>query len=54
VREYWIVNPMARSIELFVLREERYELIGKFEADEVVRSEALSGFEVKVEEICPA
>jgi len=54
VREYWIVNPSARTIELFVLREGRYELIGKYGAGETVRSEVLPGFEVKVEEVCPA
>jgi Uma2 family endonuclease len=54
VREYWIVNPMVRTIELFVLREGRYELIGKYSVGETVRSEVLPGFEVKVEEVCPA
>lgn len=54
VREYWIIDPEARTIELFVLREERYELRGKFGVGETVRSEGLAGFEVKVEDICPA
>jgi Uma2 family endonuclease len=54
VREYWIVNPLARTIELFVLRENRYELIGKYGDGETVRSEVLPGFEVKVDEVCPA
>jgi Uma2 family endonuclease len=53
VREYWIVNPNARTIELFVQREGRYELIGKYSVGETVRSEILPGFEVKVEEVCP-
>jgi Uma2 family endonuclease len=53
MREYWIVNPSARTIELFVLRDGGYELIGKYGVDEIVRSEALPGFEVKVDEICP-
>jgi len=54
VREYWIVNPPARTIELFFLRENRYELIGKYGVGETVRSEVLPGFEVKVDEVCPA
>ncbi len=54
VREYWIVDAEARTIELFELNEERYELRGKFGAGETVRSEVLSGFEVKVEDICPS
>jgi Uma2 family endonuclease len=53
VREYWIVDPDARTIELFVLRKSSYELVGKHEAGETVRSEILSGFKIKVDEICP-
>jgi Uma2 family endonuclease len=54
VREYWIVDPKMRTIELFVLRHGAYELIGKYGVGETVRSEVLPGFEVKVEEVCPA
>lgn len=53
VCEYWIVDPEARAIELFVLRESTYALIGKYGVGETVRSEVLAGFEVKVEAICP-
>jgi Uma2 family endonuclease len=54
VREYWIVNPMARTIELFVLRHGAYELLDKHGVGDTVRSEVLPGFEVKVEDVCPA
>jgi Uma2 family endonuclease len=54
VREYWIVDPKARTIELFFLRGGIYELIGKYGVDETVRSEVLPGFAVKVKEVCPA
>jgi Uma2 family endonuclease len=54
VREYWIVDPKARTIELFVLRGGTYALIGKYGAGETVRSEVLQGFDAKVEEVCPA
>jgi Uma2 family endonuclease len=53
VREYWIVDPRARTIELFFLRDGTYSLIGKYGVGETVRSEVLKGFEVKVEEVCP-
>jgi Uma2 family endonuclease len=53
VREYWIVDPEARTIEIFVLRQGAYESIGKHGAGETVRSEILPGFKVKVDEICP-
>ncbi len=54
VREYWIVDPHARTIELFGLRGSMYALIGKYVAGETVQSEVLPGFEVKVEDVCPA
>ena len=52
VREYWIVDPDKRQIEVFVLRRGDYELIGRFGADERAHSEVLLGFEVVVGEIC--
>lgn len=54
VREYWIVNPQARTIELFCLQGGMYALIGKYGVGETVHSEVLSGFGVKVEAVCPA
>jgi Uma2 family endonuclease len=54
VREYWIVDPKARTIELFGLLGVTYALIGKHGVGEIVRSEVLQRFEVKVEEVCPA
>lgn len=53
VREYWVPDPRARTIELFILREGSYTLIGKYGVGETVRSTVLKGFEVKVEEVCP-
>jgi len=54
VREYWFVDPEARTIKLFVLRHDAYELLGKYGVGETVRSEVLLGFEIKVEDVCPA
>ncbi|MCG3118042.1 MAG: hypothetical protein ALAOOOJD_00175 [bacterium] len=54
VREYWIVDPKARTIELFCLHGGVYALIGKYGAGDTVRSEVLPGFAVKVEAVCPA
>ena len=53
VREYWIVDPDTRTIEVFVQRQGSYELLGKYGAGESVGSEILPGFKVKVDEICP-
>jgi Uma2 family endonuclease len=51
VREYWLVDPEARSIEVFVLRGRVYEILGKYNPEEIAHSEVLAGFEVKVGEI---
>ena len=48
IREYWIVDPKARTIEVFILREGKYALLGKFGAQDRTRSEVLSGFQVDV------
>lgn len=54
VREYWIVDPDKRQIEVFVLRRGDYELIGRFGPDESARSEVLDGFEVAVSTVLAA
>lgn len=54
VREYWLIDPHARTIELFVLRDGAYHLLGNYADGAAVRSAVLPGFEVKVDEICPA
>jgi len=49
VQEYWIVDPDAGTIEVFVLREGAYALLGKWSAGDIARSEALPGFEIAVD-----
>jgi Uma2 family endonuclease len=51
VREYWIVDPYGQTVEVFVLREGAYELLGKWGEDEEACSEVLAGFEVAVDEV---
>lgn len=56
VGEYWIVDPDRRQIEVFVQRVHGgdYELIGRFGPGEYVHSETLPGFQISVDEVCPA
>ncbi len=54
VREYWIVDTDARTVEVFVLRGGSYALVGKVGPGETLRSEVVAGFEIGVDEICPA
>jgi len=51
VREYWIVDPDKQTIELFVLREGAYEVLGKWGRGEEACSEVLRGFKVAVDEV---
>lgn len=53
VREYWIVDPERRTIEVFALRGHSFTLLNRYEAGETVRSEVLPDFEVAVNEVCP-
>jgi Uma2 family endonuclease len=51
VREYWIVDPDGRTVEVFILREGAYELLGKWGGGEEACSEVLAGFRVAVDEV---
>ena len=53
VREYWLVDPDARVIEINVLRGQAYAPTGRFGSDEQIRSEVLPDFGVRVADICP-
>ena len=44
VREYWIVNPVARAIEVLVLREGEYVSLGVYSREMSVDSTVLPGF----------
>ncbi len=46
VEEYWLVDPEDKTIEVYVLRQGAYHLLGKWCAGETARSEILSGFEI--------
>lgn len=48
VKEYWIVDPKKREVEVYTLKEDQYEL---FEKGEKVKSKLLSDFEVEFKEL---
>ncbi len=54
VKEYWIVDPDERTVEVFALQEGRYGLVNRYGSDETLRSDLLPGFEVVVGELFPA
>jgi len=51
VKEYWIVAPKEKMIELYLLKNKEYALAGTFVGDAVVESQALPGFRVLLKEI---
>ncbi len=46
VREYWLIDPIARTVTVDVLRGGRYELLPQF--DGVLRSAVLPGLAIEV------
>ena len=46
VREYWIVDPEAQTIEVFALEKGAFKLASKADVGETAMSKLLSGFEI--------
>jgi Uma2 family endonuclease len=53
VREYWIVDPEARGVEVFVLEAGAFVPAGWFTSGTSVVSKVLPGLSVPVDEVCP-
>lgn len=53
VREYWIVDPDERTVEVFTLQEGRYALLDRFGTGDTLRSQLLADFAVAVGELFP-
>jgi Uma2 family endonuclease len=49
VGDYWLADPEAQSIEVFVLQDYAYVLLVKAKPGEKARSRLLEGFEVDVD-----
>src|SRR6266436_4468148 len=48
LKEYWIIDPEAQTVEVLYLEEGRYRLHMRSTADQTVASRLLSGFEAPV------
>ena len=51
VREYWVIDPEAGTVEVLVLVSGEYELAGRWRSGETARSKLLKGFSVPVDEL---
>jgi Uma2 family endonuclease len=51
VREYWIVDPEAEIVEVYVLRAQGYESLAKVRGGERIESKVLPGLDFHVAEI---
>lgn len=51
VREYWIVDPGAKTVEVYSLGEKGFELVKTYKADEVLKSPLLPGLAVDLKEV---
>ena len=51
IGEYWLVDPEAQTIEVFVLKDEAFTLLVKAGPGEKAHSQVLDGFDVAVDEV---
>jgi len=51
VREYWIIDPEAETVEVLFLDRGEYGLAGRWRPGEQARSQLLKGFKVAVTEL---
>jgi Uma2 family endonuclease len=51
VQEYWIVDPMKQSVEIYLNRENIFELRQRLDKEGEAKSDVLKGFQVDVKEI---
>ena len=51
ILEYWIVDPEAKTIDVYTLIKGAYVPYGRWEIGEIAKSKLLVGFEVSIDEI---
>lgn len=51
VREYWVVDPIARRIEVLALRDRAYVTLGVHAIDATLTSSVLPGFQLVVRDV---
>ena len=51
VKEYWLIDPEAQTVEVLVLQRGAYQLVGRWQPDGQAVSRLLKGFKVPVREL---
>ena len=51
VKEYWIVDPMEKSIEIYENKQKLFGLVKKYDQSEIFESPFLKGFELTLSEV---
>lgn len=51
IREYWLVDPTNKTVEVFQMRENRYELVAFADQTGQIQSAVLEGFELDVSQV---
>ena len=51
VREFWLVNTDAHTIEVLQFEEESYHTVGTYSAGQTLTSPTLTGFSLKIDDI---
>ncbi len=54
VREYWLIDPEAGTVEVLHLEAGEFQLAGRWRPDEQARSRLLEGFAVRVSDLLAA
>ncbi len=51
VKEYWLIDPEAQTVEVLFLTRGEYQLVGRWSPGQTTESRLLKGFRVKVAEL---
>jgi Uma2 family endonuclease len=51
VSEYWIVDPPSKSIEIYILGNQRYTLLDIFEIEGKMKSALFAALDLDVKEV---
>ncbi|MEW6303145.1 MAG: Uma2 family endonuclease [Verrucomicrobiota bacterium] len=51
VREYWLIDPEAQTVEVLFLEKSQYKLLGRWRPGDKAQSKLLAGFTVAVGEL---